>query len=159
MALDARVVIKEFLESHDLDFEKKDSNTWLVTLPGEKKLHTHCALVVGDHTLSVNAFVIRKPEENLDAVYHWCLTKNAAMYGIAFALNELGDIYLVGRLPLTAVTDQEIDRLLGAVLQYSDSAFNPLLELGFANAIRREHAWRVSRGESLANLEAFKHLF
>ena len=159
MALDARVVIKEFLESHDLDFEKKDSNTWLVTLPGEKKLQTHCALVVGDHTLSVNAFVIRKPEENLDAVYHWCLTKNAAMYGIAFALNDLGDIYLVGRLPLTAVTDQEIDRLLGAVLQYSDSAFNPLLELGFANAIRREHAWRVSRGESLANLEAFKHLF
>ena len=159
MALDARVVIEEFLDSHDLDFEKKDSNTWLVTLPGEKKLQTHCALVVGDHTLSVNAFVIRKPEENLDAVYHWCLTKDAAMYGIAFALNELGDIYLVGRLPLTAVTDQEIDRLLGAVLQYSDSAFNPLLELGFANAIRREHAWRVSRGESLANLEAFKHLF
>ena len=33
-----------------------------------------------------------------------------------------------------------------------------LLELGFADAIRREWAWRVSRGESLANLEAFKHL-
>ena len=159
MALDARVVIEEFLDSHDLDFEKKDQNTWLVTLPGEKKLQTHCALIVGDHTLSVNAFVIRKPEENIESVYQWCLTKNAAMYGIAFAINELGDIYLVGRLPLTAVTDQEIDRLLGAVLQYSDSAFNPLLELGFANAIRREHAWRLSRGESLANLEAFKHLF
>jgi len=159
MALDPRVVIEEFLDSHDLDFEKKDANTWLVTLPGEKKLQTHCALMVGDHTLSINAFVIRKPDENREAVYQWCLTKNAAMYGIAFAINELGDIYLVGRLPLTAVTDQEIDRILGAVLQYSDSSFNPLLELGFANAIRREHAWRVSRGESLANLEAFKHLF
>ena len=159
MALDARIIIEEFLDSHDLDFEKKDANTWLVTLPGEKKLQTHCALVVGDHTLSVNAFVIRKPEENIEAVYQWCLSKNAGMYGIAYAINELGDIYLVGRLPLTAVTDQEIDRILGAVLQYSDSSFNPLLELGFANAIRREHAWRVSRGESLANLEAFQHLF
>jgi hypothetical protein len=71
---------------------------------------------------------------------------------------ELGDIFLVGRLPLSAVTDREIDRLIGAVLQYSDSSFNPLLELGFANAIRREWAWRVSRGESLANLDAFAHL-
>jgi hypothetical protein len=80
------------------------------------------------------------------------------MYAVAFAINELGDIYLVGRLPLTAVTEQEIDRVLGAVLQYADSSFNPLLEMGFANAIRREWAWRLSRGESLSNLKAFEHL-
>jgi hypothetical protein len=158
MTLDAREVIKEFLQSHDLDFELKDRNTFMVTLTGEAKLQTHCALVVGDHTLSINAFVIRKPDTNEDVVHKWCMTKNAAMYGIAFAINELGDIYLVGRLPLAAVNAQEIDRLIGSVLQYSDSSFNQLLELGFADAIRREWAWRVSRGESLANLEAFKHL-
>ena len=157
-ALDPRAVIEEFLDSHDLDFEKKDFNTFLVSLPGEKKLQTHCALVVGDHSLSINAFVIRKPDENEGGVHAWCMQKNASMYGIAFAINELGDLYLVGRLPLPAVTDREIDRLLGAVLHYSDSSFNPLLELGFANAIRREWAWRVSRGESLANLKAFEHL-
>lgn len=156
--LDPRAVIEEFLESHDLDFEKKDFNTFLVSLPGEKKLQTHCALVVGDHSLSINAFVIRKPDENEAGVHAWCMQKNASMYGIAFAINELGDLYLVGRLPLPAVTDREIDRLLGAVLQSSDSSFNPLLELGFANAIRREWAWRISRGESLANLKAFEHL-
>jgi hypothetical protein len=127
-------------------------------LPGEKKLQTHCALIIGDHSLSINAFVIRKPDENVGAVHAWCMAKNAGMYGIAFAINELGDIFLVGRLPLAAVTDREIDRLVGAVLQYSDSSFNPLLELGFANSIRREWAWRLSRGESLANLDAFKHL-
>ncbi len=158
MALDPHEVITEFLQSHDLDFELKDRNTFMVTLPGEAKLQTHCALVVGDHTLSINAFVIRKPDTDEDVVHKWCMTKNAAMYGIAFAINELGDIYLVGRLPLAAVNAQEIDRLIGSVLQYSDSSFNQLLELGFADAIRREWAWRVSRGESLANLEAFKHL-
>ena len=158
MALNPRDVIEDFLESHDLDFEKQGENTFMVTLPGEKKLQTHCALVVGDHSLSINAFVIRKPDTRIDAVHKWCMAKNASMYGIAFAINELGDIYLVGRLPLGAVNAQEIDRLIGSVLQYSDSSFNPLLELGFADAIRREWAWRVSRGESLANLEAFKHL-
>jgi hypothetical protein len=158
MALDPREVITEFLESHELDFELKDRNTFMVTLPGQAKLQTHCALIVGDHTLSINAFVIRKPDTQEDVVHKWCMTKNAAMYGIAFAINELGDIYLVGRLPIAAVNAQEIDRLIGSVLQYSDSSFNQLLELGFADAIRREWAWRVSRGESLANLEAFKHL-
>ena len=149
--------IEIFLKEEKIDFEKS-GNTFLVTLPGEKKLQTHCALVVGDHSLSINAFVIRKPDENEAAVHHWCLSKNASMYGLAYAINELGDIYLVGRLPLDAVNPQELDRILGSVLQYSDSAFNPLLELGFANAIRREWAWRLTRGESLANLEAFAHL-
>jgi len=158
MALDPHEVITEFLQSHDLDFELKDRNTFMVTLPGEAKLQTHCALIVGDHSLSINAFVIRQPDTHEDVVHKWCMTKNAAMYGISFAINELGDIYLVGRLPLAAVNAQEIDRLIGSVLQYSDSSFNQLLELGFADAIRREWAWRVSRGESLANLEAFKHL-
>ena len=151
-------VIEEFIASHDLDSEQVDSKTFLITLPGEKKLQTHCALVVGDHSLGINAFVIRKPDENIDAVHEWLLAKNASMYSVAYAINELGDIYLVGRLPLNAVTEQEIDRVLGAVLQYSDSSFNQLLELGFSTAIRREWAWRVSRGESLANLKAFEHL-
>jgi len=149
--------IADYLQSAGIDFEQ-EKNTFLVTLKGEKKLQTHCALIVGDHSLSINAFVIRKPDENEALVHHWCMTKNAGMYGLAFAINQLGDIYLVGRLPLDAVNAQELDRILGSVLQYSDSSFNPLLEIGFTNAIRREWAWRVSRGESLSNLEAFAHL-
>ena len=158
MSLSPAEVIKEFLESHELNFEQSNSNTFLVTLPGEMKQQTHCALVIGDHSLSINAFVIRKPDENEDQVHAWCLKKNAALYGIAFAINELRDIYLVGRLPLGAVNNQEIDRLIGSVLQVADSSFNPLIEIGFSSAVRREWAWRVSRGESLANLEAFSHL-
>lgn len=149
--------IAEFLQSEEIDFEQ-EGKSFLVTLKGEKKLQTHCALIVGDHSLSINAFVIRKPDENEDQVHHWCMSKNASMYGLAFAINQLGDIYLVGRLPREAVNAQELDRILGSVLQYSDSSFNPLLEIGFANAIRREWAWRLSRGESLSNLEAFAHL-
>ena len=153
-----REIILESIAEHQLEFEEPIKNTIIITLPGVQKLHTHCVLIIGQHSLSINAFVIRKPDENVGAVHAWCMAKNAAMYGIAFAINELGDIFLVGRLPLGAVNDREIDRLVGAVLQYSDSSFNPLLELGFANSIRREWAWRVNRGESLANLDAFKHL-
>lgn len=150
--------IEEFLDSHQIDFERNSESAFFLTLPGENKLQTHCALVVGDHSVSINAFVIRKPDENADVVHEWLLKKNASLYCVAFAINELGDIYLVGRLPFSSISERELDRVIGAVLQYSDSSFNPLLELGFSNAIRREWAWRVSRGESLSNLEAFAHL-
>lgn len=153
----AVATIEEFLESHEIEHDRNE-NSFFLTLPGERKLQTHCAIVVGDHSVSINAFVIRKPDENVAEVHEWLLKKNASMYCVAFAINEMGDIYLVGRLPFHSISEQELDRVIGAVLQYSDSSFNPLLEIGFSSAIRREWAWRVSRGESLANLKAFEHL-
>ena len=80
------------------------------------------------------------------------------MYGVCFAIDSHGDIYLAGRVPLASLDETELDRLIGCVLEYSDGAFNTILELGFATAIRKEWDWRISRGESTANLEAFAHL-
>ena len=56
------------------------------------------------------------------------------------------------------MTQDELDRVLGQTLEAADGDFNTILELGFAESIRREWNWRVSRGESLANLKAFEHL-
>lgn len=142
----------------DLESEEPAPYHVVVVLPGEQRLRTACSLKVGEHSLSVNAFVARRPDENHDGVHSWLLARNLRMYAVAFALDPLGDIYLTGRLPLAAVTEDEVDRLLGSVLEYADSAFPTILELGFATAIRREWAWRTSRGESTANLEAFRHL-
>ena len=70
-------------------------------------------MVVGEHALTVQAFVARHPDENHEAVYRWLLERNLRMYAVAFAVDHLGDIYLAGRLPLAAVTPDEVDRLLG----------------------------------------------
>ena len=75
---------------------------------------------------------------------------------MAFAVDHNGDIYLDGRLPLHAVTPEEIDRVLGSVLTYADESFNTILELGFSSSIRKEWEWRQARGESTRNLEAFR---
>jgi hypothetical protein len=99
-----------------------------------------------------------KPDENFEGVYRWLLERNMKMFAVAFALDALGDIYLDARLPLTLVSAEELDRLLGAVLTYADESFNPILELGFASSIRKEWEWRLSRGESTRNLEAFQAL-
>ena len=132
--------------------------TYVVSLPGTRKLATACSLAVGRHTLSVNAFVVRRPDANHEAFYRWLLERNTRLYGVAYAIDALGDVYLSGRLPLVAVTPEEVDRVLGAVVENADGSFNTLLELGFADAIRKEHAWRTARGESTRNLDAFTHL-
>ncbi len=131
---------------------------YVVQLPGEAKLRTTVSLLVGEQGLSASAFVVRRPDENHEAFYRWLLNRNARLPGVAFALDRLGDVYLVGRLPVEGVTESSIDRLLGAVLSASDSSFNDLLTLGFLSSMRREWRWRVDRGESTRNLEAFRHL-
>jgi hypothetical protein len=130
----------------------------IVELPGERKLKTNTILSIGEHSVRVEAFVCRKPDENFEGVYKFLLKRNRRLYGVAYTLDNVGDIYLVGRMALESVTTDEIDRILGQVLEAVDADFNTLLELGFTSSIRKEWAWRVSRGESLKNLAAFEHL-
>ncbi|WP_432587735.1 YbjN domain-containing protein [Streptomyces sp. HD1123-B1] len=157
-AASAGTVIERTLRDAELEWESPSEGTYVVTLPGTRKLSTTCSLRVGKHSLSINAFVIRHPDENHDAVHRWLLERNTRLYGMSYAIDSMGDIYLVGRLPLAAVTPDELDRLLGTVLENADGSFNTLLEMGFATAIRKEYAWRTARGESTRNLEAFAQL-
>jgi hypothetical protein len=158
MRVHAVDVIRQVLTENALAFTESEPGVFIVELPGEHKLKTAVTLAVRSQALGVHAFVARHPDENHQGVYRWLLERNLKMYGVAFAVDHLGDIYLDGRIPLQAVTPAEIDRLLGAVLEYADSSFNTILELGFASSIRKEYEWRVSRGESTRNLEAFKGL-
>ncbi|WP_197378318.1 YbjN domain-containing protein [Mycolicibacterium mengxianglii] len=130
----------------------------IVELPGERRLKTNTILSIGEHSVRVEAFVCRKPDENFEGVYKFLLKRNRRLYGVAYTLDNVGDIYLIGRMALHSVNADEIDRVLGQVLEAVDQDFNTLLELGFRTSIRREWAWRVSRGESLKNLQAFEHL-
>jgi hypothetical protein len=151
-------VITSTLEANELAYQDEGGGRFFVTLPGTKKLQTNCWLIVAEHALLVEAFVCRQPDENHENVYRFLLRRNAKLYGVHYTIDKTGDIYLVGRINRQAVTSEELDRILGQVLEAADGDFNTLLELGFATAIRREWAWRESRGESLANLQPFKQL-
>ena len=151
----AVAAIEAALAELELDHERPAAASFLVRLPGQRKLATMTWLIVGSHSLHVEAFFCRQPDENHARFYRFLLERNGRMYGVHFAVDPVGDVYLVGRIPLAAVTSAEIDRLLGCVLSYSDENFNSALAIGFESSIRREWAWRVSRGESVANLRAF----
>ncbi len=151
-------LIDATLREREIEYTHPGAETFIVILPGERKLKTTVMLTVGKHGLRIESFVCRKPDENFEGVYKFLLRRNRRLYGVAYTLDRVGDIYLVGRMATHAVTADELDRIFGQILEAVDAHFNILLELGFAESIRREWKWRVSRGESLQNLRAFEHL-
>lgn len=151
--------VRGFLDDNEIEWEPgARDHEFVVSLPGEKKLRTVASLVASDHGLSVSAFVIRRPDENQTAFYTFLLRRNLRLPSLAYAVDQLGDVYLTGRLPAAGVDEAELDQVLGVVLEAADAPFNELLALGFLGSMRKEWAWRVSRGESLRNLEAFRSI-
>lgn len=146
------------LDELEVEYQQSEPGAFLVTLPGERRHRTLVWLMLGEHHLLVESFVCRAPDENAGEVHAYLLRRNASLRSVAYAIDAAGDIHLVGRVSRAAVTAAEIDALLGMVLAASDADFNPILERGFASAIRREWAWRTSTGQSVRNLQAFRHL-
>lgn len=155
-ALDA---VRETLVEAEIEHEggARDGEL-VVTLPGEKKLKTVASLVVGEQALSVSAFVIRNADENHGEFYRYLLQRNLRLPMLAYSIDSSGDVYVGGRIPLRAVTPELVDQVLGVLLQAADAPFNELLLLGFRSSMQKEWDWRVSRGESLRNLEAFRSI-
>jgi len=154
----AAAAIEKALAELGVSWQSPQPGSFLVRLEGQHKLATMTWLIAGRHSLHVEAFFCRQPDENHAQFYRFLLERNGRMYGVHFALDKTGDVYLVGRVALASVSADEIDRLLGCVLSYSDDNFDQALMIGFTSSIRREWAWRRKRGESTANLRAFARL-
>lgn len=150
--------IEAFLVEREIESELLDGRTFVVSLPGTKRLKTAVHLDVRGSSVRIESFICRKPEEDYLKVFDYLLRRNRHLYGVAYTTDNTGDIYLVGWIGPEAVCAEELDRVLGQILEASDFDFNKLLEMGFHTAIRREWSWRVKNREPLANLGAFRHL-
>lgn len=155
----ARVAeIRQYLSDAGLESDQADETTLVVELPGERKLRTTVSIRVGAHGVSLNAFVARHPDENMGGVYRWLLEQNRRMGAAHYCVDHLGDIYLTARIPLTGLSAEAFDQVLGTILKHADGDFNAILERGFRTSIEREWRWRLTRGEPTDNLAAFRHL-
>ena len=145
---DPAEVIEEYLRDRDIRNERSSASDWVLQLHGEKKHSITVLLALRERTLALESFFMRRPAENHADVYGMLLRANMRMYGIRFALDDIGDIFIVTRLPIAAVTEDELDRLLGAVLTHADEMFMPAVEIGFASYLARDLAWRAAQTET-----------
>jgi hypothetical protein len=146
----AVAAVAAFLAESGLDAEELGDGRWFVRLAGERKLGIGVHLAVGDRTLRVESFFMRAPEEQQERLYRDLLLRQATTYVLRFTLDEAGDLFLVGQVPLRAITAAEVDRIVGTVLEVADAAYLPAVEIGFASSIAAEKAWRARLAEGSA---------
>jgi hypothetical protein len=126
-----------FKESNEaieaLDRGEGDELRWYVRMRGEHKDHTTIWLTLGQRTLRYEAYVMPAPEENVAAVYEQALRRNEKLVGAHFAIGVEDALFLRGELPLAALTEAELDRVVGSIYAYVEQAFPAMIRLGFAS--------------------------
>ena len=146
MTGDAASRTRAFLEGEDregrITLIGKGARAWDVLVPSYWKETISLSLELGDRTLRAEAFFMRSPEENSGQAYKLLLERNLASKLWRFASNEAGDISLVAEIPGDAVTDEELDQMLGGLVRLTDETYRPFFELAFETALREQ----VERG-------------
>jgi hypothetical protein len=139
----ALAAVESFVADTEVNAERLDDGGWFLVLAGERKLGIGVHIQVGDRTLRVESFFMRAPEEQHGRLFRDLLLRQASSYVLRFTLDENGDLFVLGQVPLLAVTPEEVDRIVGSVLELCDSAYLPSIEIGFASSIAAERAWRA----------------
>lgn len=116
-----------------IDRGEGDEPRWYVRMAGEEKDHITIWLTLGQRTLRYEAYVMPAPEENHAAVYEMALRRNEKLVGAHFAIGVEDALFLRGELPLSALTEPELDRVVGSIYAYVEQCFRGLLRLGFAS--------------------------
>jgi hypothetical protein len=110
---------------------------WYLRLKGEEKEFVTVWLTLRQRTLRHEAQFMPAPETNVEATWLYLLKRNADLMGMAFALGDEDAVYLVGRVPVSRVDDDELDRIVGASLAYTDECFPTAMTLGYEGRYRR----------------------
>lgn len=106
---------------------------WYVRLRGDEKEHITVWLTLGQRTLRYEAYVMPAPMENVAEVYEAALRRNERLVGAHFAIGVEDALFLRGELPLAALTELELDRIVGSLYAYVEQHFPVLVRLGYAS--------------------------
>jgi hypothetical protein len=141
-----RDVLLTALQGADLDVEEVGEDRWMTMLSGEWKRTIPLLLDLDERTLKLTSLFAGVPDEGHEEVYRILLQRNQRPQPVHFALDDEGDLIIVGSVPLVAVDAQQVDDLLGAVLTLADETFNQVLRTGFASYLEAEQRWREKAG-------------
>lgn len=119
-----------------VDRDESDVRRWFVRLAGEEKSTFTVWFTLRQRTLHYETYVMPAPEENHARFYEHLLRRNLRLYGAAFAIGEEDAVFLVGQLAVAAITEDELDRILGSMYAYVEQFFRPALRIGYASRFK-----------------------
>ena len=134
--------LRERAEEESLTLLGTSDAAWDVLLPSYWMETIAVSLELGGWNLRAEAFFMRAPEENRAEAFHLFLQRNSRSGPWRFAASQDGDVSLLATLPRAAVTEEELDRLLGSLIQITDETYVPAMKLGYERGL----AEQVERG-------------
>ena len=100
-------------------------------LVGEARDYTTIWFTVRPRTLHFETYFMPDPEENHEQLYRFLLRWNRRLYLASFELDPTREVYISGRLPLAAVTTDEVDRITGQLYDAVEKTFRTAIRIGF----------------------------
>lgn len=110
-----------------------DEPRWYVRMRGEEKEFITVWLTLGQRTLRYETYVMPAPDENAELVYENLLRRNETLVGLHFAIGIEDAVFLRGDLPLAALVEGELDRIVGSLYATTELVFQGLLRIGFSS--------------------------
>src|SRR5690625_4650630 len=142
----ARALIGSVLTEAGLSVEAVGEDRWMTMLTGDHKRTIPLLLTLGERSLTVSSLLAASPDEGHGEVYRILLQRNQRPLPVHFAVDDEGDLILVGRIPVPALDATALDELLGLVLSMADETFDQVLRAGFGSYIEHEQRWRAKVG-------------
>jgi hypothetical protein len=127
---------RELAENSAIDAVERDTGDlvrWYVRLLGEEKDVWTAWFTLGQRTLRYETYVMPAPEENEGEFYAHLLRRNRKLTGLNLEIGEEEAIFLAGSVSFAAVTDRELDRILGSMWAAVELVFKPAMRIGFAS--------------------------
>lgn len=110
-----------------------DEHRWLVRMQGIEKEFTTVWLTLGQRTLRYETYVMPAPEENAEALWENLLRRNEKLVGAHFSIGVEDAVFLRGELPIGAVNEDEVDRVIGTLWSTVETVFPSIIRIGFAS--------------------------
>ena len=108
-----------------------DEVRWFVRMRGDEKDVWTVWLTLGQRTLRFETFLMPSPEANREAVFEQLLRRNRKLTGLSLQIGEEEAVFLAGSLPVAAVDEAELDRILGSMWAAVELVFRPAVRLAF----------------------------
>ena len=139
----AAETIERFFEQADIPYKRVGEGQWAAQLSGDRKHTIPLGVALSGDRVVFESFFMRRPQENPAAFYEMLLRRNARAYGVHFALDPQGDVFLVGARAAKGLDADELDRIIGSLLIEADGLFNAAIEVGFKSYLEADMAWRA----------------
>lgn len=116
-----------------IDRGEGDTLRWYVRMRGDEKEFITVWVTLGQRTLRYEAYVMPAPEENAQVLYENLLRRNEKLVGLHFAIGIEDAVFLRGDLALLALSEGELDRIIGTLYATIEQCIQGLLRIGFAS--------------------------